>query len=132
MFTRTSFITAAGALLGLALTTATLLAVPNTGPDYLTFSGPVGLPGVTLEAGTYSFQVVDSMSTSNLILVRNKATYRVCFMGFTRRVRRPAGLRRDQSVLLGEAPKGVAPPILVWYPIGEDAGHEFIRKTAAR
>jgi hypothetical protein len=132
MFTRNSFMTAGGALVGLVLTTATLSALPRGNHEYLTFSGPVRLPGVTLGAGTYIFEVADLMSSSDLIRVRNKATYRVAFQGFTIPIDRPAGLRPNQSVVLGEAPKGVPPPILAWYPLGESRGHEFIHKTAAR
>jgi hypothetical protein len=132
MSTRSSLMTAWGAVLGLVLTTATLLALPRGGREYLTFSGPVQLPGVTLEAGSYIFEVADLASSSDLIRVRNKATYRVVFAGFTLAVERPADLRRDQSVVFGEAPKGVPPPILAWYPLGERSGHQFIHKTGPR
>ena len=132
MFTRSSLMTAWGALLGLVLTAATLSALPRGGREYLTFSGPVRLPGVTLEAGSYIFEVADLASSSDLIRVRNKATYRVAFLGFTLPIDRPAGLRGDQSVVFGEAPRGVPPPILAWYPLGETRGHEFIHKTVAR
>jgi hypothetical protein len=104
--------------------------VPATGREYITFSGPVGLPGVTLRAGTYIFEEANLTSSSNLIMVRNKATYQLCFLGFTTPIDRPAGLKHDQSVVLGEAPRGVAPLILAWYPLGETRGHEFIHKTA--
>ena len=131
MLVRSSFCTVWAVLLGLALTAATLSAVPTGDREYVTFSGPVRLPGVTLGAGTYVFEEANLMS-SDIILVRNKATYQVCFLGFTRRIDRPAGLRTDQSVVLGEAEKGVAPPILAWYPLGESSGHEFIHKKTAR
>jgi hypothetical protein len=131
MLTRSSLITVCGALLGLALTAATLQAVPQTGQEYVTFSGSVRLPGVTLAAGTYVFQVADLMATRDVILVRNQATGRGWFL-MTNRVDRPAGLRHDESVVLGEVPKGTTPPIIGWYPIGESTGHEFIYKKAAR
>jgi hypothetical protein len=128
MLTRTSFITVCGALVGLTLTAATLSAVSNSAREYVRFSGPVGLPGVTLEGGSYIFEVLDPMGTGDVILVRSKTTYQARFLGFTRRVDRPAGLTDDQSVVLGEAPKGVAAPVLGWYPIGDSRGHEFIYK----
>jgi hypothetical protein len=131
MFTRNSFTSAWGALLGLALTTATLSAVSTGDREYVTFSGPVALPGVTLGPGTYIFEVAKLMGASDLILVRNKkANTQKCFIGFTKRIDRPAGLRPDQSVVLGEAPRGVAPPILAWFPFGDSTGHEFIYKRA--
>jgi hypothetical protein len=129
MFSRNSFITIWGAVIGLGLTTATLSALPRGDSEYLTFSGPVRLPGVTLGAGTYIFEVVDLQSSRDVVQVRNKATYQVSFLGFTRAVDRPAALRRGQSIVFGEAPRSVAPPILAWYPLGESRGHEFVHKT---
>ena len=128
MFTRSSLMTAWGAVLGLVLTTGTLSALSMGGREYLTFSGAVRLPGVTLEAGSYIFEVADLASSSDLIRVRNKTTYRVVFLGFTIPIDRPAGLRRHQSVVFGEAPRGVPPPIVAWYPLGESRGHEFVHK----
>jgi hypothetical protein len=119
-------------LLALATTAATLSAVTPTGQEFVTFSGRVRLPGVTLEAGTYIFELADPMSTGDVVLVRTRATGRACFLGFTTRVDRPAGLKYDQSVTLGETPKGVPPPILGWYPLGDRTGHEFNYKRSAR
>ena len=130
MFTRSSLIRVCGAFVALALTAVTLSAVTLTGRDYVTFSGRVTLPGVTLEAGSYTFEVADLMSTREVILVRSRGTGRACFF-FTRRVDRPAGLGHDQSVVLGETPKGVPPPVLGWYPIGENIGHEFTYKRTS-
>jgi len=132
MLTPSSFFRLVGALVALAMTAVTLSAVTLTGHEYVTFSGPVRLPGVTLQAGTYVFEVADGMNIRDVILVRNKATSRACFFGLTRRVDRPAGLRRDQSVTLGETQKGVPPPILGWYPIGDSIGHEFSYPQSAR
>jgi hypothetical protein len=131
MFSLTSFVTAWCMLLALAMTATPLSAVPKTGVEYITFSGPVELPGVRLGPGTYIFEVVDLMSSSDLVRVRNKVTYKVCFLGFTRRVDRPAGLRQNQSIVLGEVPSGLAPPILAWYPFGERWGHEFVHNETA-
>jgi hypothetical protein len=133
MFTRTSLITACGALLGLALVATTLSVVPNASTlnrlEYLTFSGPVALPGVALGAGTYAFEVANPEASADVIRVRSRATKQVIFLGFTMGVERPAGTGRDRSVLLGEAAAGVAVPIVVWYPNGEAMGHKFIYRT---
>src|SRR5512147_2002355 len=51
---RWSWLTAFGVVLGLAAGAASLHAwTTPAGLSYLTFSGPVALPGVTLQAGTY-------------------------------------------------------------------------------
>src|SRR5262245_8154115 len=39
---------------------------------YLTFSGPVSLPGITLPAGTYTFQIANPDSGSRVIQVMDK------------------------------------------------------------
>src|SRR4029079_17308828 len=41
---------------------------------YLTFSGPVQMPGATLPAGTYTFELADPDSTRHLIRVYEKDT----------------------------------------------------------
>ena len=129
MFTRDSLIRVCGAFVALALTAVRYRRPPHR-PDYVTFSGPVTLTSVTLEAGSYTFDVADLMSTREVILVRSRGTGRACFF-FTRRVDRPAGLGHDESVVLGETPKGVPPPVLGWYPIGENIGHEFTYKRTS-
>lgn len=91
---------------------------------FLTFSGPVALPGATLGTGAYIFEVLNPSSGADVVTVTDKARSRVYYSGFTRRVDRPAG--QVQPVSLAEAPRGVPPKILVWYPTGEGMGHQFI------
>ena len=91
--------------------------------NYLTFSGPVRLPGVTLPAGTYVFERAD-VATPRVVRVTSRDGHQVYFMGFTMLVDRPAGTTR--LVSLGEAQTGTAPPILAWYPQNESTGHQFI------
>jgi len=90
----------------------------------LTFSGPVALPGVALVAGTYIFERAD-MDT-RLVRVFSHDRSRVFYTGFTQAVRRPAGMRADRSVTLGEAPAGAPPRITASYPVGGSTGHQFI------
>lgn len=96
---------------------------------YVTFSGQVQLPGVTLDAGTYIFELTDPIDAWDIVRVLSRRRDRVYFQGFTHRVERPASLRRDQVVTLGEAPKGVPPLITVWYPRDESTGRQFIYHT---
>ena len=44
----------------------------TTDINYLTFSGPIALPGVTLPAGTYAFRT-PSDSDKNVVQVMNRA-----------------------------------------------------------
>lgn len=125
MFNRKSLAAACGAaILGLVMA-ASSNASTNAKTTYLTFSGRVALPGVTLGAGTYTFELVDSTSR-NIVLVRSRDTSRVQWMGFTMRTRRPAGVRADRLATLGEAPRGTPPPVTAWYPLGESTGYQFI------
>ena len=92
----------------------------------LTFKRAVSLPGVTLEPGTYVFEVANPESGSNVVRVRAKEDYRqVYYAGFTNMVERPDNLGA-WPVLLGEAVPGKAVPILAWYPHGDRMGREFI------
>ncbi len=63
--------------------------------NQLTFSRPVALPGVVLPAGAYSFDLVDSKSSMDVVIVRNRARTKVFYMGFTNLVRRPTGMSMD-------------------------------------
>jgi hypothetical protein len=93
--------------------------------NYLTFSGPVALPGVELQAGTYIFERA-TPSDLSMIRVTSRDTKTVFLTALTHMVTRPGNLPRGQVVSLGESPRGVAPPIKVWYPLNRSLGHEFI------
>ena len=93
---------------------------------YLTFSRSVRLPGVTLTAGTYVFELADPYNAAGVVRVLSRDRQKSFFMGFTNATERPRGLRLDASVSLGESAAGVAPPITAWWPIGERTGRQFI------
>lgn len=94
---------------------------------YLTFSGPVRLPGVTLNAGTYIFEIANPMSTSDVVVVRGRERQKTYFVGLTRPIVRPSGARAANTlVTFGEAVRGEAQPITAWYPTGEQTGREFL------
>jgi hypothetical protein len=93
---------------------------------YLTFSQPVQLPGVSLGAGTYIFEVANPMTAGNVVRVLSRDRRTAYFMGFTRAVERPRGLSPEAAVSLGESAAGVTPRITAWWPIGESSGHRFI------
>jgi hypothetical protein len=97
---------------------------------FVTVSGPVALPGVTLGAGTYVFEVIDPITNNDIVTVLNKDRSKVYYSGFTRRVDRPTG--QVGAVSIEEAPPGAAPRILAWYPIGLSTGHGFIYPKARR
>ena len=94
--------------------------------NQLTFSRPVALPGVVLPAGAYSFDLVDSHSSLEVVIVRNRARTKVFYMGFTNLVRRPRGMSKDMPVTFAEARANEARPIATWYEIGDSIGHQFL------
>jgi hypothetical protein len=113
MFTRTLKIAAVGGalLLGLAVSASSHGWSNSLHCDYVTFSGAVALPGVTLPAGTYRFEVPDVAMSSGT--------------QYTLSVDRPKG-GESLSVMLGEAAPGTAPQVKAWFPIGERSGRQFI------
>jgi hypothetical protein len=128
MFNRKSVAAACGAaILGLVMAAPSNALITNPSrTTYLTFSGPVALPGVTLGAGAYIFELADSNVSRDIVRVRSRDRSRVYWMGFTRLTQRPAGLRADRLVTLGEVQRGTPPPITAWYPFGESTGNQFI------
>jgi hypothetical protein len=127
MFKRISVLAALGVVLGLSAgaTYAHGWGVANR-LTYLTFSGPVALPGVTLGAGTYAFELMDTAGANNIVLVRSKSKPRVHFLGFTERVDRPSWIKPDGTVTLSEARRGEPPVIVAWYPADTMYGFKFI------
>jgi len=97
----------------------------STDTNYMTFSGPVGLPGVTLPAGTYTFRTPDGFD-KNVVQVMNRAETKSYYMGITRPVSRPRRNSTELLVTVGEAPAGQVRPIQSWFPIGQSDGHAFI------
>ena len=92
--------------------------------NQMTFSRAVALPGVVLPAGSYTFDTADS-NALDVVVVRNKTTNKVLYMGFTTQVRRPSGMSPHTSVTLGEASGNEPVPITAWYEIGQSIGHQF-------
>jgi hypothetical protein len=99
---------------------------PAQRTTYLTFSQAVGLPSVALHAGTYVFERVEPSGSPAMVRVLSRDRMTVYYTGFTNLVRRPAELRSDALVSMGESVAGVPPQIKVWWPMGENVGHEFI------
>jgi hypothetical protein len=98
---------------------------PLTRINNVTFSRPVGLPGVTLGAGTYIFEAGPQGTNPHIVRVLSQNRQRVFYMGFTVPKIRPQDTAPG-VLTFGEAPSGAVAPILVWYPLGSDSGHEFM------
>jgi hypothetical protein len=114
------------AFLAVTATTSTHALMNAEKTTYLTFSRSVALPGVELSAGTYIFELVLPESEQHLVRVLSKDRSHVYLTAFTNMARRPWKLDRKQLVTFGEAPRGMAPPIKIWYPQDGTDGREFI------
>ena len=121
--TRGRWLVMCGALVGVLATTTGTKASNLNKLEYLTFSAPVALPGVTLKAGAYSFEIADE--AGQVVLVRDRTSHKPMFLGITNRVERPRA-HSAGSVVLGEARRGEASPIMAWYPDSNTVGREFI------
>jgi hypothetical protein len=125
MLTRRSALLACGAaILGLAIATSSHAAFSSPRTNHLTFSGPVGLPGVTLAGGTYTFEVLPGHPT--IVRVSNPDGSRVYFTGFARSIARSGAAGRERLVTFAETPRGIAPRIRAWYPLDARAGYAFV------
>ncbi len=113
-------------LLAVLATSATGANFDNRRTTYFTFSGAVQLPGVTLPAGTYTFEVVNTNSGSDIVRVTARDRSKVYLMQFTRAVYRPSASTLKATITLGETPAGTPPPVTAWYPESETRGREFI------
>ena len=94
--------------------------------NYVTFSRAVALPGVELAAGTYIFELAMPSSERHIVRVMSRDRHQVYLTAFTNIVARPHDLKH--VITFGEAPRNVAPPIKVWYPVSGGDGREFIYK----
>ncbi len=110
----------------LALMTVSTQAVLTPTVNHLTFSKAVALPGVVLPAGAYTFEAGSDNATRDIVTVRARNGQEPLYQGFTREVRRSAGIPRNRMVSFGEAPTGQPTPIVAWYEIDSSTGHEFL------
>ena len=126
MFTRVSW-KVLGVALGFLVAAASVTAwSPIDRLTYLTFSRSVALPGVTLAAGTYAFEIANPLGDGSIVCVRDKGRQHAYYMGMTLPIDRPAGLKSDQQVLFGEPSSNQPPPIVAWFPPDDSRGRQFI------
>ena len=123
---RIAAVAAFGVILGLVLASSVGAASDDKRTTYMTFSQPVGLPGVTLPAGTYLFEVADPLMSADIIRVSNRQRNMVYFTAFTDRVERLDGVRGETGIVFAPPQAGTVRKIAAWYPRGESMGHEFI------
>ena len=92
--------------------------------SFLTFSGPVEMPGVTLPAGTYTFRLADTPSR-NVVQVLSRDEKDVLGQWTFVQAERPE-VSNDTVIMFKETREGATPAIQYWYYPGERIGKEFI------
>jgi hypothetical protein len=90
----------------------------------LTFSGPVEVPGMTLPAGTYRFQLADPTTGRRVVKVSDKDGTKTYGMFISRPNQRMTPSNRP-VVMFKETAAGAPPAVQVWFYPGETYGYEF-------
>lgn len=123
MLNHKSFLVAFGVILSMVVLAASANAWSSGArTTYLTFKSAVSVPGATLGAGSYVFEMI----TPDVVRVSNRQRTQVYLMAMTRQTFRPANAVRNQLVTFGEASAGAPRPIKAWFPPESSVGHEFI------
>jgi hypothetical protein len=94
--------------------------------NYVTVSAPIALPGVSLPAGTYIFELPLDRASLDVVRVKSRDGRKVYLTAFTQTVDRPVGQAGRSALVFGEAASGVPVPVKIWFPAGERIGHAFI------
>jgi hypothetical protein len=107
------------------MTPAPVNAVAYDKLTYLTFSGSVQIPGVTLNAGTYRIRLANPDTSRNVLQVLSHDGSTVYAMFNTIPDSRTV-LTDDPIVTFRETPAGVAPAVRSLFYGGEYKGYEFV------
>jgi hypothetical protein len=116
----------------IAATTAPLAHAQNNNQSkktFLTFSGPVQIPGKTLAAGTYTFRVADLLADRHVLQILDKDEKDLIATVMTVPDRR-VETSKDNVVMFSERPAGSAPAVKMWYYPGVETGNEFVYPRA--
>ena len=89
----------------------------------MTFSAPVRVPGMTLPAGTYSFERTASDTDRRTVQIYRTAPRRLVATLMAMPVTRDGG---GGDIMMAESPGGAVPLLRVWYERGTQDGFAFI------
>jgi hypothetical protein len=108
-----------------ALTTASARGDDFNKKTFLTFSGPVQIPGTTLPAGTYVFQLADLESNRHVVQIFGKDDGKLIatFLTIPDTKLNPSS---NPVVMFEERPRGMPQAIKAWWYPGDTAGDEFV------
>jgi len=117
--------------LGCVLAFASLVAIgaradENDRLTYLTFSGPVQLPGVTLAAGTYTFKLADLSGSRHVVHVFSKEDSPKLITTLMTIPNERLEPVKDTFIMFQERPAGSPQAMKAWFYPGRSIGEEFI------
>lgn len=92
---------------------------------YMTFSGPVQVPGTTLAAGTYTFKLADIESNRHVVQIFNKDDNKLITTVMTIPNQRLDPVQ-DTFVMFSERPAGTPVAVKAWFYPGRSIGEEFM------
>lgn len=100
---------------------------------FLTFSGAVELPSVTLQPGTYLFKLADSASNRHIVQVLSQDEKQIHATILAVPAER-LEVTGENVVTFRETAEGGTPAVQYWYYPGDRIGHEFVypREQAQR
>src|SRR5687768_6136523 len=123
---RVKLIATALALSALAVLTGGVAAQETNTSErtFLTFSGAVEMPGVTLQPGTYVFKLADT-PTRNVVQVWDRDEKNMVGHWLFVQAERPQ-VSSETVITFKETREGTTPAVQYWYFPGERIGKEFI------
>lgn len=121
----TAFLSALVVAVVATVTPAPVGAVPFDKLTFLTFSGSVQIPGVTLAPGTYRFHLTNPDTSRNVVQVLSHDGSAVFAMFHTIPDSR-VEVTEEPTVTFKETPVGVPPAIKSLFYGGEHRGYEFV------
>lgn len=113
---------------GAAMMLTSASAFAQTLPDrttFVTFSGPVSIPGATLPAGTYTFRLADSPSNLHIVQIFDRDQTKIYATVLAVSAERMEA-EGDPVLTFKETPADRPPALRYWYYAGEKSGNEFI------
>src|SRR3954463_4447845 len=117
------------AALALTAGMATAQSTPSDRTTFVTFSGPVSVPGMTLPAGTYTFRLADSQADRHIVQIFDKegAKLFTTLLAVPAQRNEPGG---DPVITFKETPSDRPPAVHYWYYAGEREGNELVYPKA--
>jgi hypothetical protein len=91
---------------------------------FMTFSGPIEMPGLRLEAGTYVFRLADTAGR-NVVQVLSQDEKQMLGQWLFVQAERPE-VSGETVVTFKETTPGATPAVQYWYYPGEKIGKEFV------